>query len=758
MTDWNQLFGLDSAPVGIQNEAGGPQLSEPSPGLSPADLQALAGYVPNTGTGAESAAQSPLGSPGPLSPYSPGPLSPGVQSQNTPAQTPLSSSQSQGGKVGVKTDVSTTGFDPGKYDSVIAKTRSSDLAGSKASRDQAGAYEQKTGQEYNDALGLKGQSIVDQTALNSKIAESKAQLASEEARLMNEHAGEIEKMQAVVQAKTDKAAANYANQLALIGATRIDHNQLYHDKGTAGKIAMLASSFVGGILDAKGVKNNIQATLMKTIDDSVSDQIANLNNQQNVAAGFKQLYDMAVADGSNQIQAKTKLQGMYLTAFEQQAKAELDKYGSELAKTTGQAALADLAMEKANIFKKVRDDAFDQFNKLEGNRITQRGQNIQAGIASARLAFDKQVEAHKQEATKAAASAGALDNIKKLVINNTDGSISRIAYDEDSAKLARKTHAAASQVDQDVAELRDLIKKAGGLGMKGRLGTMLNDVDEKRAQALYNRVISNELRVQSGAAVNEAEVERKTKEIGDGSWLAIKSGGVDAFEQTLRDHERLNLQAVEKYDQQYSMSVPDDVRAQLEAQGLSGRSIGDSAVFGKNRREEIGQLDEKARQEASGYVSPEDRLAQTASAPHSQLVEAKGGTPKSWQDFAAASDLGNTRDAQGNKQPGEIFNAPDWKKTEYAYVPALDQLKEEAASGNADSAKKLIEVAATARDKTQADYALFLADLAHVGYDKEKLNLYKSTFLGKPGQTTDFNATPRGNDISLEDLSALQAQ
>lgn len=759
------MFGLDSG-TGIQSELGG--AGAPS-GLTEADIQALSGLTPNQGTGvASEATQSPFGSPVPVSPNSLGPLSPQGQSQNTPSATPLSSSVSTGGKVGESVEVSSKQWSEPVYKNILATTEKTDSKGKAQNRAEAAGYEQVTGQDYTDALGLKGQAVQDQTALNARIADSKTELEATKARLMSEHAGEIEKMQAVVQAKTEQASANYAGQLATIAATRIDHNQLYHDKGAAGKIAMLASSFVGGILDAKGVKNNIQGTLMKTIDDNVSDQIANLNNQKDVAQGFLQLYNMAVADGSNQIAAKTKLQGMYLTAFEQQATAELSKYGSELAKSTGKAALADLAMEKANIFKKVRDDANDRLVKAETLRLTERGQNMSAATAAAQLKFQREEANHRREDAKAAARAGALDNIKKLVINNTDGSISRIAYDEDSAKLARKTHAGASQLDSDVAELRAMVKAAGGLGMKGRMGTLFNDVDDKRAQALYNRIISNELRVQSGAAVNEAEVERKVKEIGDGSWTAIKAGGVGAFEQTLQDHERLNLQAVEKYDQQYSMSIPEDQRQALEAQGLSGRSVGDPSVFGKNRREELEQLNKGAPGADENGKTPDDRLAEKAASPSHDIHTgvAPASIPDSWKKYGKDSGW-TTELADPELRKGLMKLTPEQRQTaiemaggegpdtaEPVYVPHMDALALILSDDKATSERKqwaanqLLNIAATAKDSTQADYAQYLAKSVGVEYDDRQLQQIRAT-----------GAVPKGSDVSgrlQQDLDLLR--
>lgn len=758
MTDWNRMFGLDAGPVGIQDEQGGPELSQAPVGLTDADIQALSGLTPNQGTGVSSAAQSPLGSPVSGVPSSHGPLSPQTQTQNTGVAPPLSSGNAQGSKVGVSGEVATKGWSPDSYDAIVSKVHPGDLRGSAQSRKTAGEYEQKTGQEYADALGMKGQAINDQAALNAKIADSKAALESEKARLLNEHAGEIQKMQAVVQAKTEQASANYASQLATIAATRIDHNQLYYDKGTAGKIAMLASSFVGGVLDAKGVKNNIQGTLMKTIDDSVSDQIANLNNQKDVAQGFLQLYNMAVADGSNQIQAKTKLQGMYLTAFEQQAQAELSKYGSELAQQTGKAALADLAMEKANIFKKVRDDAFNQFNALEGHRIAQRGQDMAAATAAADLKFRKDVEQHNREDKKAAMAGSQVENFKKTVITDPfqGGKPLRQAFTEDGAKIVNVVHSAAASNLKDFAELETIMKKAGGTGYSGKTGQLLNSEDEMRARSLYKRIVANSLRVQSGAAVNEAEVERKEQEIGDTQFLA-SLGSMDTFQQLLRDNERRDIQKVQAWDDTYTRPLSPQEIEWARQNGLTGESQGNQDQFAANKLAEIGANDDKRDKERSGYKSPEDIIAEKASKPHASLIENKEGTSTDWRVFTAKTDLGNARDLAGNKQKGELFNAPDWSKTEYEYVPSLDALKEKALAGDRNAAAKLVEVGATARDKTQSDYALYLADLAHIGYNKDKLKVLRYAGSARPGQVIDLGATP-GNDISMEDRNLLMTE
>ena len=733
-----------------------------SAGLTPEDAQALGIDIPQP----ESAAQSPLGSPVSVSPTSPGPLSPQLQSQNTPAQTSLSSGQSEGSKVGVSGEVSSTRWHPEIYENVLATTKKSDSKAQAENRADAANYEKTTGQDYTNALNQQGQALTNQTDLNSRIAGSKAELEATKARLLSEHAGEIEKMQAVVQAKTDKAAADYAGQLAVIKATRIDHNQLYHDKGTAGKIAMLASSFVGGILDAKGVKNNIQATLMKTIDDSVSDQIANLNNQQNVAAGFKQLYDMAVADGSNQIQAKTKLQGMYLAAFEQQAQAELSKYGSELAQTNGQSALADLAMKGADIRKKVRDDANERLVKSETLRLQERGQNMAAATAAADLKFRRDTEEHRREDAKETAAAGSMDDIRKRVINNTDGSISRIAYTEDDAKLLKKSHASAAAVDQDIAELRALVAKSGSTGFSGTLGTLLNDSDQKQAKALLNRISANELRAQSGTAVNDTEIENKAKEIGEASWLAIQAGGIGAFEQTLQNHERQNLQAIEKADQQYSMSVPDNIRAKLEAQGLSGRSVGDAAVFGKARRDELDQLRKGKPGADENGMTPDDRLAEAAHSPSHDIHKgvAPSSIPDSWKEYGNSTGW-NTELSDPELRKSLANLPPDQRKTaiemaggesantaEPVYVPHMDALALILTDDKATperkqwAANQLVNIAATSKDVTQADYAEFLAKKSGVEYDSEYLSRLRAA--GSIPKGTDVGA-----DIKLLNMS-----
>lgn len=752
------MFGLGNGLGALPSNAG--------VGLTPEDAQALGIDTQQAET---QAAQSPLGSPVPVSPNSLGPLSPQLQSQNTPSATPLSSSVSTGGQVGVSGEVSTKGWSGASYDNIVAKTRPGDLRGSAQSRKTAGEYEQKTGQEYADALGAKAGSIVDQTQLNSRIADSKMELESEKARLLNEHAGEIQKMQEVVQAKTEKASADYAGQLAMIAATRIDHNQLYHDKGAAGKIAMLASSFVGGILDAKGVKNNIQGTLMKTIDDNVSDQIANLNNQKDVAQGFLQLYNMAVADGSNQIAAKTKLQGMYLTAFEQQATAELSKYGSELAKSTGKAALADLAMEKAKINEKVRKDAWDLNNALEGHRIAQRGQDMSAATAAAQLKFQEKAEAHRREDAKAASGAGQMDLLKKTIVLDASqgGKPLRRALTEDGGKLVNVVHSAAAANLKDFTELEDLIKKAGSTGYGGKSGQLFNSEDEKRARSLYKRIVANSLRVQSGAAVNEAEVERKEQEIGDTNFLA-SLGSVDTFRQLLRDGQRRDIQKVQAWDDTYTVPLSPAQIEWARANGLSGESLGTDDQFGAPKLSEIAAGDDKRAKEKSGYKSPDDRLAEKAASPSHDIHTgvAPANIPDSWKKYGKDSGW-TTELANPELRKGLMKLTPEQRQTaiemaggegpdtaEPVYVPHMDALALILSDDKATSERKqwaaaqLLNIAATAKDSTQADYAQYLAKSVGVEYDDRQLQQIRAT-----------GAVPKGSDVSgrlQQDLDLLR--
>lgn len=738
-TNWAALLGL------------------PAPAPVPFDSD-LAG-APSVPT-ATAAPQSP-----PLSPLS---ATPEIQStqvvdpnQASTSQVPVTTKEKNaaGGSVSQR-----TAFDQGQYGRVLSATAPSDSKADRAIKAEVAPYEQEMRQNVANTQAAEQQAIRSQYEYDQNMAQVKSNYWTRLAKDQQALYADEQRAAADSQHETNAAMANYKSQLAAVAAVKIDHNQLFRDKTAAGKFGMLASAFTGSYLDAKGVHNSILASLNKTIDDSVSDQMANLANMKDVAEGFKNLYTMASEDGANQAVVRARLRGLYLSQLETQMQAEASKYGSDLAKATAEKALAAVAKEKEAAIAEVDKTVYGWILQGKQLALTKRGQDLQASAQANALAWDK--EKYKQQ--QATAKAGALDALRETVITDaTEGNRGkpiRRAFSKEDAQKIRNAHSAAADLSDTASKLEAVFARAGSIGYEGKTGQILNSMDEKEGRALFRKLVADSLRAQSGAAVNEAEVERKAQEIGDLAWVSSLGSKEDALNLIRGYHDRA-LNAVQRMDESFSTALTPDQIEQYRALGITGENQAPQDAFGAETRNKLQD------QRTPPPETPEARMAVAAATPSNKVIEAT--PPETWRKYGKElgwntrmQELGPREYEQEKRDVAEAAaddpmaekrarllgvgdaNAKDATSAEPVWAPHMDGLymivTDEKA--NPDTRKwaagQLMGLAVDSKDSIKSGYASWLLDEAKVPYDRDLLETNRS--LG--AKRSDANASLLGSD------------
>lgn len=308
-----------------------------------------------------------------------------------------------------------------------------------------------------------------------------------------------------------EAASKKADYIAALGefrAARVNPTQLWDNMTGGEQLGMLAVAFVQDFLGAKGINTSAMATFNKAIDRNISAQEAAIRQKGDVAQGFKQLWDMQMAESNSLQETRARMRGYMLESAKTAVEAHMAQFDAQLVTAKGQAGIAKMDEELAkNIFEVTKH--IDSYTSTRVNQEIQRyGDELRASMDSARIAVSReanQIERDKMKATKPS------DPYADLVYDTTQSGNGRpiAVFNEgvspEEKKNFREQQAVSSKLIQLQREYEGLLlkKNQGALG-----GTRWQDTDTAKLRNVAYEIFNTRAKIQTGAAITPSEEKR----------------------------------------------------------------------------------------------------------------------------------------------------------------------------------------------------------------------------------------------------------
>lgn len=470
-------------------------------------------------------------------------------------------------------------------DQAVAATKAGD----------AGAATAAVGQ-MAEAVGLAG---VGSTGL--------AQLAIAQASVVAKEQEEGAK--AILKAET--ARANYAEQVNRIKSMQIDPFKLVSDQPLAYGLQnatsmMMAISGKPGMMQAATM---LQKGMLDSLSKSVDAQMANLQNQRGVAAGFKTIYDMVSDENDDAQVRRNKVYGAYLASVEAMIESQLGQHDSEIINAQLGQQLAGLRAERATTENKNFESALklaqgdaeitlrkytaDQQASVERARISEQRKNREQQAKqfdAEQRRKDQEREDAKKEKLEVAAN-GAVFRSSREGGNELLGMVygeTSSARDKARADLSAQI-ASADAVEETLSRLADLnAAKSGDAAAMARVGVE-NLFGAKQAWAKEVATLSTLAATQLASAlgmapISDTDIKKMQEAAGNEEafatvWADTFGGDASSIRSTAqvmdftRSKVNANLRAqtrpaTESEIQGVSMVHGDDVLYESTAQGF----------------------------------------------------------------------------------------------------------------------------------------------------------------------------------------------
>jgi len=441
-------------------------------------------------------------------------VAPQAPDPNLSAPAPgLSPGQAVGGGYSV------SGFNPNAFNAIQAgpaKGVRGQIAGEKA---QANA-------EFAPILAdshAATQAAIDATTKQGEIeAQRIAALGEGKAQIAQAQQGFIDKESAAIaesQAAAKGAQADYRAALADWAGSKVNPAQLWDAGGKVGQFAMVATAFGHDFLGARGIKTSGMDSINKAIQNNINAQLANIEKKGQVAAGFKNLWDMQRQQSASDSEARERMRGFYLEGIKNQIDANLSGYDSELARAKAQAAKAELVKEQVKNDLLVKQHIDKAFNDRAQQRIELYKADLSA--SSARYSADAHLKA-------AQIAAGAKDKSHPLdgVIFDTSTSGKNLAdrrflpgTPPATQATLREQNAKVLNTSEKIQELIQLQEAAGRVPPTDFGPAKKLQGEAKRAAEQVRTLVRTSLLYDStGKAINEKEMEIFDEIVGKKDW------------------------------------------------------------------------------------------------------------------------------------------------------------------------------------------------------------------------------------------------
>lgn len=269
-------------------------------------------------------------------------------------------------------------------------------------------------QEFGTAADVARAAAVSTAQIDAKKAEIAAEGSRAIAAAQNDFFQKEQAAGVQARANADAAQADYRTALAAYSAAHVDPSQLWEQAGTGGQMGMMFTAFTHDFLGARGVQTSGLDSINAAIKNNINAQLTALDQKKQVAAGFKELWDMQRSQSATDAEARQRLNGFYLASVKSGIEAKLATYDSPLAIAKGQAAIAALTKEQASNDLLVRQHIDQAANAKATNDVKQYGDELQA--SSARYAANAHIQAAQIEA---GAKNKPVDPRADLIIDTT---------------------------------------------------------------------------------------------------------------------------------------------------------------------------------------------------------------------------------------------------------------------------------------------------------------------------------------------------
>lgn len=415
------------------------------------------------------------------------------------------------------TSVSAQGYSPGKAAQIAKgpfgakasnKTREGIEAGIRADFAPLQAEQRSADAQQLQAVG---QTAFAETQRMTAQAEGQRRV---EAHIRDSEAG----LRAIAESgriSAQQAKNEYAMRLAAI--PEVNPNALWDEAGKEGQFQMAVAAFVHNMLAVKGINTSAMDTINGAIKNKIQAQIANIERGKFVTSGFKDLYEMTVADSASRLEVEAKLQGYLLKAVEAGVAADLGKYDAAVHRAKGVQAIAQLrqAQLKNRIeVEKHIQDATQKAMDTEADLIRAR---LQASIAREQMQHEKDMHNLRQGDK----GTNPLEGVLFDVSESGDGiAARRFLPGVEPAKqfeIREKSGAMAATVAA-IRKLRDLHKEAGK--QPDFIGSTRFANESTRAANIMSKYAQLSLAyAKSGKQLNANEIQHYEKMFQNPTWF-----------------------------------------------------------------------------------------------------------------------------------------------------------------------------------------------------------------------------------------------
>lgn len=571
------------------------------------------------------------------------------------------------------------------------------------------AEEDRRGQQVTDAridLANRQRSVTGKVGeLSASRAGDLADNARKQAAEQLKMAGDIEKIHESAWQKVNESQAQYQGQLAAVRAMRIDPSGALDDKG---RIVNGLRSFVNMQLLATGKPAMVAVaragldSLDADIKRSVDAQVKNLDNQKDVAEGFKSLWEVASRNAVSEEQAKARVQGMILQAMKDSMAADVaTKYDSDLARAAAEEASVGIDQKLLESASKDREQATKFYLDAAELATRKYTAELDASTASKRLAFDREVEKAK---------GGKKPSLKEMGLFPVgDPETKEFRYSaktEKGQEILDDLGSSSDAFSKSMENLESYVREAGGdlIGGTDQLGK-LKDSKDKKVAALARTVSFNLAKMLNpDGKISDADAAAAADSLSVASILT-RDDGVEARD-AIRNFVVDNTQS---YYGQYAVDVDPKVWEQL---GYPSRGAQAPVQVGQRAQANTqAPVTSKVAKAAAAVSTPDSRGEDWVS-----LEDAD----RQWASYVTSGgnyrgDGQEERGAMGNVFPRGVNRVKDYVRQPawaddvsalgaFASDPRLPQAQ------RLEARRKLEDIKADGEDVDKAYYAKHILD------------------------------------------------
>lgn len=418
-----------------------------------------------------------------------------------------------------KERVSSSGYSPEK----MAQIEAGPMGTSKMAQKKVTAADAITARYADDQARIQA---AGDAAMRDEEALGRAEGAQIEERalgqrkvasLWDQHYREMEGLSQSALIAKQKAADEYRMRLSTI--PELNPNAMWDDAGPGGQFQIAVAAVVHNMLAVKGINTSAMDTINGAIKNKMDAQIYNINNKKAVAQGFKDLYDMTVADSASQMEVRAKMHGYMLKALEAGIDADMGKIDSTVARLKHAQAKNIIRQAQVKNMLEVESHIGREVDQAFGREVTMRGQNMTAATARADREQQMKIAEIRANAEKPSAGPPVIYDTSKSGGGAAKWRIKpQYADDKELQRdVIRKTVLTNKAID-GFRELQDLQKEIDGSppAIAGRLRSEL----VRREEALRSTVVSAMVLDTSGKAVTNQEYDRISATVPVQGWFS----------------------------------------------------------------------------------------------------------------------------------------------------------------------------------------------------------------------------------------------